>query len=194
MNFLAHLYLSGDNPDVRIGNFIADAVKGHDWEKYRDGIRTGIKLHRAIDTFTDNHPVVRNSISRLQDKYHKYSGVIVDMLYDHYLAKYWDEYNSMELNQFVDSSYALMLRNFFVLPTRAKRVLSFMMMQNWLVSYADLDALERHYRNMSRRTHFNSGMENAVVDIRASYDDFERDFREFFPEIQIYVTTWLAKA
>ena len=188
MNFLAHLYLSGDDPDIRIGNFIADAVKGHDMDLFRDGIRRGIVIHRAIDTYTDAHPVFRESSGRLHEKYHKYSGVIVDMLYDHFLAVDWDKWHTTGLREFAASAYSLLLRNYTNLPSRTKRGMPFLVMMNWLVSYADLNALGRFYSGMARRTSFQSNMEHAVDDIRKDYDLYKQEFDLFFPEIISYIS------
>ena len=108
MNFLAHLFLSGENDDIIIGNFIADAVKGRYIEKYNEKIRYGIKLHREIDNYTDNHPVFKQSRKRLLHKYHKFSGVIVDMYYDHFLAVNWSDYSDENLEAFVSNAYKIL--------------------------------------------------------------------------------------
>ncbi len=93
MNFLAHLYLSGNDEQLMIGNFIADSVKGSSYKNFPDGIKRGILLHRAIDFYSDNHSVFLKSVERLRPNYHKYAGVIVDIFFDHFLAKNWKEYS-----------------------------------------------------------------------------------------------------
>ncbi len=97
MNFLAHIYLSGNDTDLIIGNFIADGIKGKKYKKFSPGIQKGILLHREIDTFTDAHPIVRQSTKRLHKNYGHYSGIIVDILYDHFLAKNWSRYSDVPL-------------------------------------------------------------------------------------------------
>jgi acyl carrier protein phosphodiesterase len=183
MNFLAHLYLSGNEEDVIVGNFVADAVKGNLLGRFPEGMERGIRLHREIDRFTDQHPVFRSSKSRLTDKYRMYSGVIVDLYYDHFLAKFWNEYSKEDLRQVVARTYFLLVRRFHLLPPRSRRILPFMITQNWLVGYRDLESLQRVFNGMSRRTNHPSGMENAVMDLKAGYSFFENDFRTFFPEI-----------
>ena len=126
MNFLAHLYLSGNNEEVIFGNFIADGVKGNQMNGYSAGIRDGIRLHREIDRYTDNHPVVKQSKSRLSPKYRMFSGVIVDLFYDHFLSKYWQEFSQKELNDFVSKTYQLLIKSYDLLPPRPKRILPFM--------------------------------------------------------------------
>jgi acyl carrier protein phosphodiesterase len=183
MNFLAHLYLSGDNEGIILGNFMADAVKGNLLDHYPTKVIKGIRLHRHIDSFTDHHPVFRSSKNRLVHKYEKFSGVIVDLYYDHFLARYWPEYSDNDLEAFVSEAYKLLLRNYDLLPARSRRILPYMIAQNWLVGYADLGKLARVFQGMSRRSRFSSGMENAVEDLQKDYQAFEGDFRTFFPDI-----------
>lgn len=187
MNFLAHLYLSGDNEDLMLGNFIADMVKGRQIDNFNQGIVEGIILHRKIDAFTDAHLVTEKSKMRLRNKYRLYSGVIVDMYYDHFLARNWIEYSTHSLDDFVKHSYNLLLRNYFILPARARFMLPFMVSSNWLASYAQMDRLQNIFEGMARRTPFESGMENAVYDLIAYYKDFETEFHTFFPELIMFV-------
>ncbi|HAJ98445.1 MAG TPA: DUF479 domain-containing protein [Bacteroidales bacterium] len=187
MNFLAHIYLSGESEDILLGNFIADMVKGKQIENFHQGIVDGFMLHRKIDTFTDNHPLIEQSKMRIRNKYRLYSGVVVDMYYDHFLAKYWADFSSQSLTRFVKQSYNILLKNYFLLPMRAKNVLPYMVASNWLVNYADLDRMRGYFEGMAQRTMFKSGMENAVDDLVNYYDDFENEFRTFFPELVQYV-------
>ena len=183
MNFFAHLFLSGKEEDVIVGNFVADAVKGNSLHNFPEGIERGIRLHREIDYFTDQHPVVRASKSRLSPNYRMYSGVIVDLYYDHFLAKYWSDFSDEDLQQLVSRTYFLLIRRFHLLPARSRRILPFMITRNWLVGYRDLEILQQVFNGMSRRTTHPSGMENAITDLKADYDLYENEFRAFFPEI-----------
>ena len=187
MNFLAHLYLSGDDDRLIIGNFIADMVKGKQINGYPAGITKGILLHREIDMFTDQHPVVRNSKERLRAKYRLYAGVIVDMYYDHFLAKNWASYSNHSLEDYAQKAYNLLQQHFEMLPPRAQYILPFMVENDWLVNYAKAEKMERFFGGMSRRTPFPSGMENAVEDLLLHYADFGREFADFFPELKDYV-------
>lgn len=187
MNFLAHLYLSPPDEKVILGNFFADAVKGNGFEKYEEPIKNGIILHRNIDTFTDSHPVFIKSASRLRPVYRMYSRVIVDIYYDHFLARMWDNYSDTDLTEFVQSTYRILARNYLLLPKRSKRILPWMIAQNWLAGYANFRDLERVFMGMSRRTGYKSGMENAVSDLKKNYEEFQQEFQEFFPEIVGYV-------
>src|SRR5580704_12124651 len=111
MNFLAHIYLSGNNHELMIGNFIADFVKGNKKNDYPDGIRKGIELHRAIDDYTDHHEITGRSKDRLRMKYHKYSGVIVDIYYDHFLAANFAQYSPKTLQQYSEDTYHILKEN-----------------------------------------------------------------------------------
>ena len=183
MNFLAHAFLSGDNPEVLFGNFVADSIKGKMIEKYDGSMLRGVHLHRAIDAYTDQHPVVKESVKRLQPEFLRFSPVIVDMYYDHFLATNWASYSSRELSAFSVEVYRVLLRNFSKLPPRSKRILPWMMAQNWLTGYANLADLHRSFLMMSRRINFESHMENAVDFLKLHYADFEQDFKEFFPDL-----------
>ena len=105
MNFLAHLYLSQNNTDILIGNFIADHVKGSQFYNYSKEIQQGILLHREIDLFTDTHPIVKQSMQRLHKRYRHYNGVIIDIFYDYFLAKNWSKYSDIPLQIFADTIY-----------------------------------------------------------------------------------------
>lgn len=184
MNFLAHAYLSGEDELIKIGNFIADAVKGNSYTRFPEGVQKGIMLHRFIDDYTDNHEVFRSSKKRLQSKYDKFSGVIVDIYYDHFLAKNWDQYSDVPLKDFVSEAYGILIDHFLLLPARSKRILPFMVSQNWLVGYANFKELDRVFKGMSNRVkRLNSGMEDAVTDLQKQYDLFYEDFSLFFPQL-----------
>jgi len=134
MNYLAHIYLSGESDLVTIGNFMADGIKGKDYKKHSKEVQIGILLHRHIDTFTDAHKTVRKSTKRLHSKYSHYSGIIVDILYDHFLAKNWNKYSVVPLDEYVDSFYDSLEKNHSLLPARIQKMIPFMMADNWLLN------------------------------------------------------------
>ncbi len=184
MNFLAHAHLSPDNKDIRIGNFIADSVKGSSYKNYSPGIAKGVLLHRAIDSFTDKHETVIRSRSLLREHMGKFAGVATDIYYDHFLARNWHEYSDDDLAVFTTTLYRQLSSSFFVLPSRIKRILPFMIAQNWLCGYANFNDLERVFRGMDRRTGYISGMDNAMIALKKNYDTLFHDFREFYPLLQ----------
>lgn len=191
MNFLAHIYLSGDDHDLTIGNFIADSVKGRAFEEYRPSIQEGIRLHRSIDQFTDTHPVVSQSKKRLWGKYRHFSGVIVDIYYDHFLAKNWHEFSSVPLHEYVDVFYNMITKHENALPDKVNYMLPHMIQKNWLLNYANLQGIENVMQGMSRRTKHDSKMEESVIELKTGYESFKNEFFEFFPELQEHVKAYL---
>jgi len=193
MNFLAHIYLSGKDENLILGNFIADMVKGRQIDVFPPHILQGIRLHRRIDYFTDHHSVVARSKNRIRNVYRHFSGVVVDMFYDHFLARNWQMYSDESIDNFVQSAYNVLLKNYNILPSKAKFILPIMIGSNWLVNYADLHSLQKHMEGLARRTDFNSGMENAVEHLLKDYDGFGEDFAEFFPELIVCAEDYIAK-
>ena len=191
MNFLAHLYLSGNDEEIMVGNFIGDFVKGKAYEAYSENIQRGILLHRNIDEYTDHHHIVTESKKRLWGKYRHYAGVIVDMFYDHFLATHWVEFHKMPLADFAQQVYRLMMSYEDRLPKGVRYMLPFMIEHNWLLSYAQKTGIHNALSGMARRTSFNSKMEEAVHDLNLYYVEFESDFKRFFPDLQVFVREWL---
>jgi len=188
MNFLAHIYLSNNQPLVTIGNFIADSIKGKDYKNFPKDIQIGILLHREIDTFTDAHPLVRQSTKRLHQNYSHYSGVIVDILYDHFLAKNWNQYSNVPLETYVDSFYDLLENHFELLPTRVQKMIPYMVSDNWLLSYAKIEGIQKVLDGMNRRTKHISGMNNATSELKMYYSEFEDEFTVFFEELRDFAS------
>ena len=192
MNFLAHLYLSGEDQNVMVGNFIGDFVKGRNaLEIYDKKIVEGIELHRSIDEFTDSHPVVTESKNRLRPKYRHYSGVIVDIFYDHFLARNWTMYHGELLPDFADRAYGIIQSFDAILPKEVKFMMPYMVKGNWLVNYSKLDGINRALSGMSRRTPFESKMEEATSDLEKNYESFKSEFDEFFPNLKSHSEKFL---
>ena len=184
MNFLAHIYLSGDNDLIKIGNFMADSIRGNKYDDYPTEIRKGILLHRAIDSFTDMHPIYRQSKHRLHEKYGHYSGVIMDIFYDHFLAKNWKTYSNEKLGIYAETFYTLLTDNLEALTDKAKGMLPYMIGRNWLVSYASIEGLEMIMFQMVHRTKNRVAMHESIVELKQFYIEFEKEFGLFFEELK----------
>ncbi len=193
MNFLAHIYLSGDDPELKIGNFIADSVKGKKFLNYPERIAQGITLHRKIDSYTDSHAIVKQSISRLSPKYGRYSSVIVDILYDHFLAANWKLYSTIPLEEYTLDFYDLLQNNYDILPKRIQDFLPYMIRDNWLLSYASISGIGGVLSGMNRRTKNRSKMNFAVIELEQYYSDFNKEFRSFFEELEIFTKNEMRK-
>lgn len=187
MNFLAHIYLSGNNNFMKIGGFMADGVRGKDYEHFPDDIRKGILLHRAIDTFTDAHAVFRISKHRLHERYGHYSGVIIDVFYDHFLAKNWQDYSNEKLDVFVQNFYQSLEDNFDMLTPKVQNMLPHMERGNWLWNYQFVDGIGTILSQMDRRTKNTSKMGESVQELEQFYKEFEQEFTLFFKELREFV-------
>jgi acyl carrier protein phosphodiesterase len=187
LNFLAHILLSGDNDDIKIGNFLGDFVKGRlnklTNSQYSEGVINGMALHREIDYFTDTHPVVKQSIDRLQPKYHKFSGIVVDMFYDHILAKNFHQYSSISLSEYSQNFYQLLEKRKSEIPEPMDRMVKSMVTRDWFIGYKSLEGIEWALKGISKRLSFESGIENATEELKKDYDLYEEEFKIFFPEI-----------
>lgn len=194
MNFLAHAFLSGSSEKILTGNFIGDFVKGRQTlARFEPEVARGIELHRAIDDFTDNHPVVAESKNRLRPKYRHYAAVIVDVYYDHFLARDWNQFHPQSLEHFAQRVYDVVSRHDEILPQGAKYMLPHMIRGNWLVNYAKLEGIHRALSGMASRTSYKSRMEEAVADLKNHYDLFLLEFRSFFPVLQTHVSDFLTR-
>lgn len=188
MNFLAHLYLSGNDTNIIIGNFIADHIKGNKFKHLPLSIQKGIRLHREIDTFTDTHPIVKKSMHRLNERYGHYDGVIIDIFYDHFLAKNWTNYSAIPFDKYVQSIYTLLQDNLPLLPKKTVEMLPYMIQYNWLYNYQYLKGIKTVLVGMNKRTSGKSKMHLAIEDLKIHYNDFEKDFSLFFEDIRLFTS------
>lgn len=186
MNYLAHIYLSNEEEEITLGNFIADAIKGKKYIQFPLGIQQGILLHRAIDSFTDAHLIVKKSKKRLLKKYGHYSGVIVDIVYDHFLAKNWIQYHSVPLHKYIENFYNFIDSKFDSLTPRIQKMMPYMIEQNWLLSYASIEGIGKILDQMNRRTNNQSKMNLAVIELTTYYKEFEEEFTLFFEDLKKY--------
>ncbi|WP_026998965.1 ACP phosphodiesterase [Eisenibacter elegans] len=194
MNFLAHIFLSGTaSEQLLIGNFIGDFVRGKQLQTYSPEVQAGVRLHRAIDSYTDHHPLVKQSAQRLKADYGKYAPVIVDVYYDHFLATHWHQYHPQQsLAQFAQSRYAIFQKHQALLPERVQYLLPYMISQDWLLNYQQLSAIDRALCRLAERATFDSGLERAIHNLEAEYSAFEQDFLTFFPDVQCFVSEQIA--
>ncbi|MHB8260395.1 MAG: acyl carrier protein phosphodiesterase [Bacteroidia bacterium] len=187
MNFLAHLFLSGEPGELMVGNFIADSVKGSAAATFSEGIQQGIKLHRAIDNFTDNHAEMLKSKERLRPRYKKYAPVISDIFYDHFLAVSWQDYSTVSLREYTHQVYEYLGKHYSVFPERSKQFYNYMTKYDILFAYTKLEGIEKVMQGMSHRASFISGMETATNELKQGYADFKTEFQTFFPDLQQHV-------
>jgi acyl carrier protein phosphodiesterase len=187
MNVLAHIYLSGDSDEIIIGNYIGDYVKGSDYLKYPEMVKKGIILHRHIDEFTDKHPVVHRSKILFTSKYHKYAGVVVDILYDHYLTREWDTFSRRPIESITYQFYRAMVNNYDILPPNVRDRFPFFIINNWIESYKTSNGLKHVLSALSKRTSLPAESKYAIKTFKKNYYSLGEDFMEFFPQLIEYV-------
>lgn len=187
MNFLAHLYLSGDNVDIRLGNFIGDHVKGRLLSRYPDGVQKGIFLHRAIDFYTDTHPATFEVRQLFREGYRKYSGVVVDVFFDHFLARYWGTFSPFPLKNFTRKFYYQMVLRYRELPKTIRNFLPFLIQSNRLYSYHRIEGVEQTLRIMSNVTSLPDRTDFAIETLTYNYSFIRDQFLLFFPDLIDFV-------
>jgi acyl carrier protein phosphodiesterase len=191
VNWLAHVFLSKPNVEFQLGNLLADVVRG----PQRDGMSAefvrGAACHKAIDAFTDAHTIVKRSRGRISTEHRRFSGVLVDVFYDYYLARDWGRYSSVTLEAYTSAFYASVQAHEIKLPPEARTMLDRIIRHDLLGSYAEVDGVERALRRLS--TYLDSrwqkqfALERSVRDLIAHDAAFAADFRDFFPALQAHV-------
>lgn len=186
MNFLAHLYLSQNNTNIMIGNFIADHIRGNNYEGFSKEIQQGIFLHREIDTFTDAHKIVRKSKRRLHKRYRHYDGVIIDIFYDYFLAKNWATYSAIPLDVYTKSVYHLFDKISLDLPKKSQQFIKYMIEYDILFNYQFKEGIAKVLNGMNHRTKGKSQMNLATEDLSILEAELEADFTIFFEDLVVF--------
>ena len=189
MNFLAHIYLSGGDEDIMVGNFIADWVKGAEYLDFPERIQQGIMIHRNIDWFTDSHPITKQCKILFNEKYRHYAGVVTDIIFDHYLARDWHWFNSTPLNEYTEWVYEILLNNFDILPKGVQKYLPGFFANRWIEEYVTIKGIEKVLNGMSRTTSLPPETEWAIHIFQTNYNLISDYFIDFFPQITEFVQT-----
>ncbi len=166
---------------------MADSVKGSSSAQFSPGIREGIKLHRAIDTYMDAHETVLKSKERLRKPFGKYAPVVVDVFYDHFLALHWNEFSERSLRDYTNEIYVFLKQYYPVFPLRTQRFYDYMLQYDILFSYSKIEGIDRVMQGMARRARFESGMEHSAKELVVNYEAYKEEFSSFFPEIQQHI-------
>ncbi|HKQ26052.1 MAG TPA: ACP phosphodiesterase [Burkholderiales bacterium] len=193
MNYLAHLYLSEPHEDAWLGSLMGDFVKGPLDDRYGREITRGIAMHRKIDVFTDAHPVVLRSKSRMSAGRRRYAGIMVDVFYDHFLARHWQDFHDEPLAEFTGRVYRVLQRYHTVLPERLQRMAPMMMQWDWLGSYADIGSIYTALNRMGQRLKRENRLLNSADELVGNYAQLEADFREFLPDVLRFVRNYEAR-
>ena len=192
MNHLAHCFLSFNDASLLIGNFIGDYVKGNDWKQYPVPIQQGILLHRAIDMFTDEHPMVAKSVARLRPFGGRYTPPVVDVLYDHILCRYWDRYATSSLGYFGEQTYQQLQQQAMYMPPVLQERFPRMLEARFLDAYATEPGMRFVLDRFSRRLPANFDPEATLAYFWENITAFSEDFNAFFPELLAHARAFLS--
>ena len=188
VNYLAHLCLSDGSPESIVGNFLGDFVKGRPEGRYPNPIVRGIRLHRAVDTYTDSHPAVGRAIARVAPARRRFAGIAVDMAFDHFLARHWEHTDPAGFAAARAHAYAVLHARSDVLPDRLQRILPSLAGDDWLHSYTELDGVCFALARMSRRLSRPNRLAETATDLRRHYADLQADFEAFWPDARAFAT------
>lgn len=183
MNYLAHLHLGGQRPDQLLGSLYGDFVKGRLQGQFAPEVEAGIQLHRRIDVFTDRHPLVDIALGRFSETRRRYAGIVLDVFFDHCLARDWRLYADQPLAQFTADVYRVLSRE-PQLPERLAKIAPHMVAHDWLGSYQEFEVLDQVLRGISRRLSRPEELAGAMQELRRLYEPLSEDFRLFYPQLQ----------
>lgn len=184
MNFLAHAFLSFNDPGILVGNMISDFVKGKKQYDFDLKIQQGIKLHRQIDEFTDNHAATKKASAILKPIIGAYAGAFTDVVYDHFLAKDVHQFSDNSLHLLAANTYSILELHEPILPEKFVKMLPFMKQQNWLVNYSNITGIEKSFAGIARRAKFLDNSTKAYECFMNNYKSFEEYYHIFFPELK----------
>lgn len=197
MNYLVHFLLAGDDDELRLGGLLGDFVKGRVNGPAHRGLshrqRVGVQLHRTIDAFSDRHPSVDRSKRLLRPEYGRLSGVIVDVFYDHVLARRWSEHHPQPLAAYAQDVYRTLRTNAHRMPAGVRPLIAAMSHGDWLMGYSRLEGIDRALRGMAARRPAAAGIATAARVLSAHFDRFSEDFDEFLPELRMRCSQFLAE-
>lgn len=191
MNYLAHLHLGGNAPAQLLGSLYGDFVKGPLAGQWPADIEAAIRLHRRIDVFTDNHPLQMQARARFPEARRRYSGILLDVFFDHCLALNWQQFSDEPLAHFTARVYRI-LTDEPELPERLAYIAPRMAAQDWLGSYTDFAVLEQVIYGMQRRLSRPEGLAGSMRELEQLYEPLMDDFQLFYPQLQAYVAEQLA--
>ncbi|MFV0419496.1 MAG: ACP phosphodiesterase [Dysgonomonas sp.] len=193
MNFLAHAYLSFGNPDILVGNMIADFVKGKQIELYPESIQQGILLHREIDAFTDSHPVTLKATEAFRASTGKYAGAFLDVAYDYFVAHDKENIPTNGWMAFAEMSYKQIEQRLDYLPDKFRSMFMYMLSENWLYNYRHEWMIQRSMERLLNRASFLSDDTPVFAAFKHNQEEIGASYRVFFPELKAFVQDNLEK-
>lgn len=166
-----------------MGDFVKGPLSNHSISgRYSADMTQAIALHRKIDGYTDSHPVVRESWNRVSKGRRRFAGVMVDIFYDHYLAKYWSDFHGSPLSEFTGDFYAILARRHSEMPERLQRISNSLISLDWLGSYANVNSVRSALNRISQRLRRENTLIDSADELLDNYAEMEVDFRRFLPD------------
>lgn len=184
MNHLAHVFLAPDSPEARVGSILGDFSRGVDLSALPDSVKQGVRHHRAVDSYTDQHPDVLASKQVFSRQRRRFAGVALDILYDHFLLKHWDRFSEVERDAFIRRTYRELQEKEHLMPDKMARVTQRIVWNDWFGAYQDLENIGYALDRVAGRIRFRNGFTGIITEIRANQDELERNFLSFFPDLQ----------
>jgi len=188
MNYLAHAYFSFNNPPILLGNMISDYVKGKKQYDYPPEIQKGIRLHRLIDTFTDEHQITKEIKKIFTTSVRLYAGAFVDVVYDHFLATNKTILNEEEWLAFTQTSYELLAAQSTYFPEKFAQMFPYMQSQNWLFNYRYIWGIENSFGGLVRRAKYLDSSEEAFVAFNNNYPEIEALSAIFLADVKVFAS------
>lgn len=183
MNYIAHLFLSGTDEGLIVGNFIGDSVKGKDYLKYPENIQRGILLHRHIDFYTDTHPIIHKSKSYLVPTYNHWAGVLIDIFYGHILTLKFNNFALESLPDFAKRVQYVLVNNYHFLTEDTQMFLDYSIKYNRIEHFDKIQTVDEVLKGIAGRTKYISNIENASADLLYHLENLKLDFNDFFPHL-----------
>lgn len=184
MNYLAHLYLSPESDLSRLGNIMGDFMRGVEMESLPSEVQAGIRMHQSVDVFTDTHPLVKELRTNFSKERRRFSGIALDVVFDHFLIKHWPTYSEGRIDDYVTGCYDSLWRQRGLMPSRMEMVVSWMISRNWIGSYSKLDGVGRALDGLASRLQMKHNFYGIIGEVENMYDDIETGFLEFFPQLE----------
>lgn len=190
MNYLVHLYLAGPTPESQLGNLMGDFVKGRLGDAWPPAVRRGIEMHRRVDHFAHDHPTYRRSRARLDPAFGHCRGVMIDIFYDHFLARNWERHHPLPLPEFARQVYGLLTEHFAILPPGLQEVAPRMIAHDWLFSYRDTATIGRVLERVSARLSRPNPLGLGMTELQRNYRELEEDCELFLVQARDFVRQW----
>ena len=188
MNHFAHLVLSRPTVESTVGNLLGDFARGVDQQKLVPTIKAGLLNHRAVDRFTDNHPLVKEMKLTFSAGRRRFAGIALDIYFDHLLINHWSRFENRNLESLIEELYRRMHAGHHLMPSENMRHVTRRMIEyDWFGSYQELDAIAEALDRVAARIRFANQFDNAIEDLQRNHNMIRDGFFEFYPQLQQHV-------